>query len=382
MKYTDNAINILTIKTYKGIGPAWIIKNLKGNESIEDIVYLLNNKSKQIKKVTIDNFKFKRNQILKKISNFRNRCDGLIAIGDKNFPKHRGNVKESEKPIFLFYKGDIGLLDIENNNITVIGLLNPNETIEKRERKIVQEIIKHNIVIVSGLAFGCDSIAHQEAIKSGKTVAILPSPLNNILPAKNRDLAYKIVEEGGLLISEYYEDFKGKHELNNRYRERDRLQALFCDAIFLIASYAQDSANRWNIQGEKLDSGARLAMGYAKNYNITRAVMYNKINDIKNPMFDLNRQLIEEDSDTMILTNKNLEKIISQIKNKQSFVSEKSSINLTAKEENIKITISLPKENIEFFKIEAKKNRTQYKKMIINVLDIYVNNRSRKLVNT
>jgi len=323
MQYTDNAINILTAKTYKGIGRAWIVKNLKGNESIEEIVYLLNNKSKQNDEITIEDFEFNKNQILEKLSNLGDSCDGLIAIGDRNFPKHRGNVKESEKPIFLFYKGDIDLLHIENNNITVIGLLNPDETIEKRERKIVQEVIKHNITIVSGLAFGCDSIAHQEAIKGGKTIAILPSPLNNILPAKNRGLAYEIIEEGGLLISEYYEDFKGRHELSSRYKERDRLQALFCDAIFLIASYAQDSANRWNIHGEKLDSGARLAMGDAKSYNITRAVMYNEKNDSDNPMFDLNRQLIKEDGNVVILTNKNLEKIINEIKNKKIVISEK-----------------------------------------------------------
>lgn len=322
MKYTDNAINILTAKTYKGIGRAWIIKNLKGNESVEEIVSLLNNKSKRSEEITVDDFEFKKNQILEKLSNLGGSCDGLIAIGDKDFPKHRGNVKESEKPIFLFYKGDIDLLHIDNN-ITVIGLLNPDEAIEQRERKIVQELIKHNITIVSGLAFGCDSIAHHEAIKGGKTIAILPSPLNNILPAKNKGLAYEIIEEGGLLISEYYEDFKGKHELSSRYKERDRLQALFCDAIFLIASYAQDSANRWNLHGEKLDSGARLAMEDAKNYNITRAVMYNEKIDSNNPMFDLNRQLLQEDKSTMILTNKNLEKIINEIKNKQPIYSEK-----------------------------------------------------------
>ncbi len=316
MIYTDNAINILTSKTYKGIGRAWIVKNLQGNESVEEIVSLLNNKSKQKEEITIDDFEFIKNQILKKLSNLEDNCDGLIAIGDKNFPKHRGEVKESEKPIFLFYKGDIDLLHIENNNITVIGLLNPDETIEERERKIVQEIIKYDITIVSGLAFGCDSISHHEAIKGGKTIAILPSPLNNILPAKNKGLAYEIIEEGGLLISEYYEDFKGRHELSARYKERDRLQALFCDAIFLIASYAQDSANRWNLHGKKLDSGARLAMGDAKTYNITRAVMYNEKIDNNNPMFDLNRQLLQEDKNTMILTNKNLEKIINEIKNK------------------------------------------------------------------
>jgi DNA processing protein len=318
MIYTENAINILTTKTFKGIGRAWILKNLKGNESIEEIVTLLNNKSKQNSEITIEDFEIKKNQIVEQLSKFGDSCDGLIAIGDKNFPKHRGNVKQSEQPIFLFYRGDINLLDIENNNITVIGLLNPDKEIEIRERKIVEEIVKRDITIVSGLAFGCDSIAHKQALNGGKTIAILPGPLNNILPAKNKSLAYEIVEEGGLLISEYYEDFKSKMELSSRYKERDRLQALFCDTIILIASYAQDSASRWNIYNQKLDSGARLAMEYAKKYNIPRAVMYNKDIDTNNPMFDLNRQLIAEQKDTTILTPKNLEKIINTIKEKKS----------------------------------------------------------------
>ena len=319
MTYTDNAINILTIKTYKGIGRAWIVKNIQGNERVETIISLLNEKSKQSEIVTIDDFEFNKNKIKKQLNKFEDSCDGLVAIGDKNFPKYRGSVKQSEQPIYLFYKGDIDLLHIENNNITVIGLLNPDEHIEDRERKIVQEIIKHNITIVSGLAFGCDSIAHQEAIKSGKTIAILPSPLNNILPAKNRSLAYEILKEGGLLISEYYEESKSRNELSSRYKERDRLQALFCDTIILAASYAQDSATRWNIDNQKLDSGARLAMEYAKNYNIPRAVMYNQDFDNNNPMFDLNRQLINDDKNVVILTNKNLEILVNIIKEKRLY---------------------------------------------------------------
>jgi len=319
MIYTDNAINILTVKTYKGIGRAWIIKNLQGNESVETIVSILNTNSKQKELILLDDFEYCKNQIKKELTNLENSCDGLLAIGDKSFPKYRGNVKQSEQPIFIFYKGDIDLLDIHNNKISVIGLLNPDETIEKRERSIVKEIIKHDITIVSGLAFGCDAIAHKEALNGGRTIAILPSPLNNILPAGNKGLAYEILEEGGLLVSEYYDNFKSKTELSSRYKERDRLQALFCDTIILASSYAKDSASRWNIYDKKLDSGARLAMEYARNYNIPRAVMYNENIDNNNPMFDLNRQLINDDKDIIILTNKNLEKIINNIMKKEVY---------------------------------------------------------------
>jgi len=325
MKYTDNAINIITAKTYRGIGRAWINKMLKGNESVEIIVSLLNNNSKQEELITIEDFELDKNQIKNQIEVFQDSCDGLVSIGDKDFPKYRGNVKESERPIFIFYKGDISLLDVENSCITVIGLLNPDERIEIREQKIVAEIIKRDIIIVSGLAFGCDTIAHKQALIDGKTIAILPSPLNNIMPAKNKNLAFEIVEKGGLLITEYYDEHKSAMDLSSRYKDRDRLQALFCDAIILAASYAQDTSERWKLFGQKLDSGARLAMGFAKDYNIPRAVMYDQKLDIDNPMFDLNRQLIAEQKDITILKQKSLDELINKVKSKNETISRKDS---------------------------------------------------------
>jgi DNA processing protein len=306
MKYTKNSLNILTAKSYKGIGNAWIVKNLKGSESVETIVSLLN-KTIKGEPTNIDEFeRLKNNFETKLLEKFEDCCDGFVALGDPLFPQHRGNVKESERPVFLFYKGNIDLLSIDNKNISVIGLLNPEGSIEERERNIVAQFVKNGATIVSGLAFGCDSISHQQALVSnGKTVAILPSPLNNILPARNKGLAFQIVEESGLLVTEYGTDFKSPMELSSRYKERDRLQALFCDTIVLAASYAQNSAERWKLL-EKLDSGARLAMGYAKDYNIPRAVMYDEHIDESNPMFDLNRDLIKEQQDITIITQDNV----------------------------------------------------------------------------
>lgn len=321
MKYTENSLNILTAKSYKGIGNAWIVKNLKGNESVDTIVTLLN-KTIKGEQTDVEEFeRLKRDFENKLVAKFEKFCDGFVALGDKNFPHHRGIVKESEKPIFLFYKGDIDLLSIENKNISVIGLLNPEGDIEERERKIVAQFVRNGATIISGLAFGCDSISHQQALDSnGKTVAILPSPLNNILPARNKGLAFQIVEEGGLLVTEYWNDFKSQMELSSRYKERDRLQALFCDTIVLAASYAQNSAERWKMYGQKLDSGARLAMGFAKDYNIPRAVMYDQIIDESNPMFDLNRDLIKEQKDILILTKENYIETVEKIMNKKPTV--------------------------------------------------------------
>ena len=307
MKYTDNALNILTAKSYKGIGNAWIVKNLGNNESVESIVALLN-KSTKGQPTTVEEFVQLKSKyesaILNKMSGY---CDGFVALGDNDFPQHRGKVKDSERPVFLYYKGNIELLDTANKNISVIGLLNPTEEIEMREQKLVAEFVRRGATIVSGLALGCDSISHREALNSnGKTIAILPSPLTSILPASNKGLAFQIVDEGGLLITEYGNDFKSKMELSTRYKERDRLQALFCDTIVLAASYSQRSAERWGyLFGQKLDSGARLAMGYAKDYNIPRAVMYDEDIDKENPMFDLCREIIDESKEVTIITQDN-----------------------------------------------------------------------------
>lgn len=326
MKYTENAINILTAKSYKGIGNAWIVKNLKGNESVSTIVSLLNNKISG--KTSVSEFEyFKKEFETKLIQKFEDCCDGFVAFGDPDFPQHRGNVKESEQPVFLYYKGNIDLLSIENRNISVIGLLNPEGDIEERERKIVDQFVKNGATIVSGLAFGCDSISHQQALDSnGTTVAILPSPLNNILPARNKGLAFQIVEEGGLLVTEYGNDFKSQMELSSRYKERDRLQALFCDTIILAASYAQNSAERWKMFGQKLDSGARLAMGFAKDYNIARAIMYDEHIDETNPMFDLNRDLIKEQRDIIIIKQENITEMVMKIMQIKTTVKNANSV--------------------------------------------------------
>lgn len=326
MTYTKNALNILAAIKYKGIGRAWIVKNLKGNESVEKFVSLLNTKNDN-ENITLDDFESKKKQLANRFEALEDCCDGVVAIGDERFPKYRGKVKESEQPIFLFYKGNLDLLSASNLNVSVIGLLDPDEKIEFSEKMVTAEILKNGATIVSGLALGCDSIAHKTALeKGGKTIAILPSPLNNILPARNKSLAYEIVEDGGLLVTEYFEDFKTNMELYSRYKERDRLQALFSDLIVLAASYAHDSASRWNIHDRKLDSGARLAMDYAKDYGIKRAVIYNEAKHAKNPMYDLNNQLLKEDNTVIRIDSENMAETVKKLLSQKQLYNQRQTL--------------------------------------------------------
>ncbi|MCL5796585.1 MAG: DNA-protecting protein DprA [Gammaproteobacteria bacterium] len=306
MKYTNNALNILIAKTYKGIGKAWIVKNVKGHESDEQLLALINGSLKdQI--VTLDELivrKKKCADFLEKMSGF---ADGVTVWGDPDFPPSRGNVKNSEQPVTLFYRGNLDLVQSSSQNIAVIGVLSPDPHTETKERQLVTHLVKAGACVVSGLAQGCDAIAHDQTLNChGKTVAILPSPLSNILPAINKPLAEKIVASGGLLLSEYYDEPKAKMELNGRYQERDRLQALFSDAIILASSYAKNELGN--------DSGSRLAMGYALAYGIQRAVMYDEHEDANNPKYDLNRQILAEPDKPLKLASDLEDSVVSLLK--------------------------------------------------------------------
>ena len=306
MIYSENAINVMAARIYKGIGRAWIVRNLSAPKPEDAIVTLLNESAKSDGVITIEDFNKKKSTLRRILSESANAIDGVVAIGDDDFPTHRGSVKNSERPIFLFYKGNVSLLSAKSKNIAVIGLLSPTQEIEFVERKLVSGLVENGAVIVSGLALGCDSIAHLQTLDSnGKTVAILPSPLNDIMPAKNKELAKDIVTNGGLLVSEYLTARKSKMELSGRYQERDRLQALFSNSIVLSASYAKNDLGN--------DSGSRLAMGYAKDYSIPRAVIYDQEQHFNNPMFDLNRQIILEDPTVVVFNEKNSRSALSKI---------------------------------------------------------------------
>lgn len=291
MNYTRNAINVLTASAFKGIGSAWFVKNWQSDYSDLDIVEKLN-RTLDVP-ITIVDFEYKRHVIETLLLAGNDAMDGVIAIGDVGFPYVRGNVKNSERPVFLFYKGNLSLLSDNRYNVAVIGLLTPTPEIERREQRVVEELVGRGATIVSGLALGCDSVAHRVALeRGGKTIAILPGPLTSILPASNKPLAQQILAQDGLLVSEYLTEAKSKMALSGRYQRRDRLQTLFSDAVVLSASYAKNS------QG--LDSGSRLAMGYAASYGIPRAVIYDEAASA-NPMFDLNRQYLREDASVVVI---------------------------------------------------------------------------------
>lgn len=247
------------------------------------------------------NHNFFNKVLLKELLKLCYSADGFVCYFDRNFPQINPTVKIAEKPFLLFYKGDISLLNDLNRNVAVIGVLNPDESILSREKRAVRLLVEKGMNIVSGLAKGCDAAAHIACLEAyGKTIAILPSTLAQIQPAENRQLAQDIVENGGLLVTEYFLPAKDKFSAKKRYIDRDRLQAMFAKAIVLSASYNQKALG---------DCGSKHAMSKAGDYSLYRTIIYNHETDYDNVVFGLNKEYYEN-AIADVLTPTVLQKVV------------------------------------------------------------------------
>ncbi len=124
----------------------------------------------------------------------------LIHIYDKYYPEKLKTIYD--KPIVLYIKGNKSILN--EFSLAIIGCRDHTKYGEIVAKNISYQISKNNIVTISGLARGIDSIAHKETLKAkGKTIAVIGSGVDNIYPEENKELAKEIIKNGGTIISEY-----------------------------------------------------------------------------------------------------------------------------------------------------------------------------------
>ena len=148
---------------------------------------------------TILDTKYKEN--LDKYENYMRKNNiQLITIFDKYYPEKLKQIYD--KPIVLYVKGNKEILN--NFSLAIIGCRENTKYGEIVARKITEDIVKEGIVTISGLAKGIDSIAHTSTLNAkGKTIAVIGSGLDEIYPKENIELANKIIDKGGIIVSEY-----------------------------------------------------------------------------------------------------------------------------------------------------------------------------------
>ena len=98
-------------------------------------------------------------------------------------------------------------------------------------KKFAKELATLGIVTVSGMAIGVDTYVHKYTMENGgRTIAVLPCGLNNIYPKANLELYHSIIENGGLVITEYEPDEKAD---SNKFIERNRLVSALGECLII-----------------------------------------------------------------------------------------------------------------------------------------------------
>ncbi len=217
----------ITLSFVKGLGNIGI-KKLYRQNSTADFPTLSNASfTKVVSKSVQDNLNNHsyiqelKNQASHHIAAHRKKEIAVIPISSDYYPPLLRLIKDP--PAVLYGKGNLELLK-EYKNIAIVGTRNPTRIGVASAQKIAFTFAQRGYSIISGLAKGIDTAAHQGALQvnGGKTIAVLSGDLTKVYPTENIQLANEILKKEGLLISE---SPIGKTNIKGNLVKRDRIQS-------------------------------------------------------------------------------------------------------------------------------------------------------------
>jgi len=165
-------------------------------------------------------------------------------------PKQLQSIPDPPKQLFAIGDNLDELLD--QPRVAIVGSRKVTPYGKAVTEKLASSLASKGIVIISGLAFGVDAIAHKSAIDTGgKAIVVLAGGLDRISPMSNINLAYNIVEKGGVIISE---NPVGTIIFKSSFLARNRIISGLSDAVIITEaterSGSLSTANRAIIQSK------------------------------------------------------------------------------------------------------------------------------------
>lgn len=136
-------------------------------------------------------------------------------------------------PCILYYCGDLSLFN--SKSIAVVGSRKATLYGMKQAKEISSRLADYGITIVSGMARGIDAAAHEGALETGKTVAVLGSGLDVLYPRENMTL-YSKIKNKGLVISEFP---AGTGPYKQNFPIRNRIISGLSLGVFIVEAQAQ-----------------------------------------------------------------------------------------------------------------------------------------------
>ncbi len=184
----------------------------------------------------------------------------VLVLGAPGYPKRLLNCYDA--PLLLYFRGKADLN--AEKIVSIIGTRNNTDYGKESAREIIEDLAPYKVLIVSGLAYGVDSIAHKLALKQDlPTVGILAHGLDRIYPDENKTLAREMIMNGGLLT-----DFMTKTKPDKQnFPKRNRIVAGISDATVVIET--------------SLKGGSMITAELANSYNKDVFAVPGKISDTR-----------------------------------------------------------------------------------------------------
>ncbi len=170
----------------------------------------------------------------------------LIFYTDKNYPSRLRQINDA--PTMLYAKGK---MDLENPKaVAIVGTRQSTAYGKECVENLVKDLVLHQALVISGLAYGIDIHAHKQAVRHGlSTIGVMGSGMDVIYPSAHREVATKMMENGGLLTEHPF----GTQPDAHNFPARNRIVAGLSDAIIIVeaaekggALITADIANSYN----------------------------------------------------------------------------------------------------------------------------------------
>jgi DNA processing protein len=140
----------------------------------------------------------------------------IVTLADADYPASL--LTTDDPPLMLYVKGRLDLLRAPS--LAIVGSRNATTDGIMNAMRFAESISQSGLTVVSGLALGIDTAAHQGALPGvGSTVAVIGTGADIVYPAKNRDLAHQIAQ-GGCIVSEYA---LGTSAMSGNFPRRNRI---------------------------------------------------------------------------------------------------------------------------------------------------------------
>ncbi len=245
----DELLCAVALSMVKGVGPAryrLLVERFGGAAGVfvADFEDLKSVVSENVAK-NIRGFDF---SVAKKVIDRSNELGFEIVTLQSNLYPERLKYFNYSPPVF-WLKGNLGVL--EGNTVGVVGTRRTDSSRTRAKKKSVEALSEENITIISGGAYGIDTVAHKTTLDNGgETVAVLGSGLDVPYPWQNRALFEKI-SESGALISEFPPGTKPNAE---NFPKRNRIISALSDALVIIEAGETSGAlltARWALEQGK-----------------------------------------------------------------------------------------------------------------------------------